>query len=177
MGTACTCQAPVPVQIDKGATILSSKDAGQIILSWTQLADFGDIKELALHFFEQLFETYPYMEKYFEFTGGKHNPSKKTFKMAVHSLVVMRRMGTFVGYIEHRPLLVSLMEKLARSHIKKGVKCEDMEKFTGVFTTFLVGKVGKPYAQKDVKEAWERFFSSFLKVYSIIEEETGTFWI
>ena len=53
MGTACTCQAPVPVQIDKGATILSSKDAGQIILSWTQLADFGDIKELALHFFEQ----------------------------------------------------------------------------------------------------------------------------
>ncbi|RUS85791.1 hypothetical protein EGW08_006420 [Elysia chlorotica] len=174
MGAACDCQMSAEDTLRKRESI-TLKDTSCLLSSWKNFTDDADMKILSLRFFNLVLETHPEVSKYFEFTGSHYSSSQRDLKMKTHTLIVLHRLGTIVGQVENPPIMIGLMEKLAKSHVKKGITHDEMEKFTAVFMTFFVEQINKPHLQAEMTDSWSKFVGTLLKIYKMVEEEKGIF--
>ncbi|KAK0062358.1 globin [Biomphalaria pfeifferi] len=169
--------APAAPQYDATpdpTTGLTKREKELIIQTWAPIADRSKVKENGLEFFIQLFLAYPYMQNYFSLFKGKSIEELRTSaKLKAHATSVMYALTSYVENVEDSENLVGLVQKIAVSHIGRGITVEDFEKLKTVFLKFLMSGLGDR-ATPEVETAWTKLLTAHNAVYKMTADEIAS---
>lgn len=154
-------------------TGLTSREKQLIMETWALAADKKCVKENGVEFFIQLFTAYPYMQDYFELFKGKPVSELRTSpKMKAHATSVMYALTSYVENVEDSENLVGLVQKIAISHLGRGIKLKEFENLKIVFLNFVKSLLG-PQCTPEIETAWTKLLTAHNAVYQATAEEVA----
>ncbi|XP_059165568.1 globin-like [Physella acuta] len=152
-------------------TGLTQREKQLIMETWALAGDRKTVKENGLEFFIQLFTAYPYMQNYFDLFKGKSiSELRSSPKLKAHATSVMYAITSYVENVEDSENLVGLVQKIAVSHIGRGIKVDDFEKLKIVFLKFLTTYLGER-CTPEIETAWTKLLTAHNAVYKMTEDE------
>ncbi|KAH9489318.1 hypothetical protein Btru_057582 [Bulinus truncatus] len=155
-------------------TGLTKREKELIIQTWAPVGEKGKAKENGLEFFLQLFATYPYMQDYFPlFKGQTQAELRNSSKLKAHATSVMYALTSYVENVEDSENLVGLVQKIAVSHIGRGITVEDFENLKKVFLKFLLSSLGDQNIT-EIETAWTKLLTAHNAVYKMTADEIAS---
>ncbi|BFZ08546.1 hypothetical protein BsWGS_11585 [Bradybaena similaris] len=141
-------------------TGLTQKDRLLITQTWSVLGDKNALKENAVEFFIQLFGTFPYLLDYFPvFKGKPVSELRKSPKLRAHATSVFYTITSYVETVDDSETLVGLVQKIAESHIGRGITVKEFENLKTVFLKYVKSQLGSKCTPQ-VESAWNKLLSA-----------------
>uniref|UniRef100_A0A0B6ZNH9 Globin n=1 Tax=Arion vulgaris TaxID=1028688 RepID=A0A0B6ZNH9_9EUPU len=152
-------------------TGLTEKEREIIIHTWSLVADRKSVKRNAVEFFIQLFEEFPYMQDQFEpFKGKSLSELRTSPKMKAHATSVFYVITSYVETVDDPETLVGLVQKIAVTHVDRGINVKEFENLRIVFLHFLKKLFGTQ-CTPEIERAWDKLLRAQTSVYKAIEDE------
>ncbi|BFZ10645.1 hypothetical protein BsWGS_13684 [Bradybaena similaris] len=152
-------------------TGLTQKDRDIIAHIWGLATEKKTLKRNAVEFFMQLFEAYPVIQDRFELFKGKPLDELRTSpKMKAHATSVFYALTSYVENVDDPETLVGLVQKIAVTHVGRGIPSDDFEKLRIVFLNFVKSLLGNQYTP-EIEQAWDKLLRAQTAVYKQTESE------
>ncbi|CAG5134023.1 unnamed protein product [Candidula unifasciata] len=152
-------------------TGLTQKDRTLIIQTWSIIGNKDSVKENAVEFFIQLFPAYPYLLDYFPvFKGKPLSELRKSPKLRAHATSVFYTITSYVESVDDPETLVGLVQKIAESHVGRGITLREFENLKVVFLKFVKSQLGSKCTPQ-IESAWNKLLSAQNAVFQSTADE------
>ncbi|CAL1528705.1 unnamed protein product [Lymnaea stagnalis] len=152
-------------------TGLTGREKQLIMETWALAADKKCVKENGVEFFIQLFVAHPHMQDYFQLFKGKSVAELRSSpKMKAHATSVMYALTSYVENVEDSENLVGLIQKIAISHLGRGIELQEFEYLKVVLLNFIKSLLGSRWTP-EIETAWTKLMTAHNAVYKATAEE------